>query len=312
MLLYLIQVLFKHVRGSLLGHNYKNIFISIAFITVSLPACPADSAEVLIIGDATLKPVSELITGIEEALSYTSTVKAPADVKDNLESIVYKEGAKAVVALGQDAVNLSLSLPESIPVIYGLIINPPETARNNITGVYMATPVSEYMSFINKYFPDIKQIGIICEPKTKDLLCSTAVPANVTFYHATNPYEFIKVISELRNNVDALLLLPEKNLLSQTAIEKAYLFSFRDKIPVIGISEKYVKTGSLFSLGFNPEDMKKQLGNLVIKVVSLGKASGIPQSPPEKFTLYINKKTAETTGIRVPPELLNMAERVYP
>jgi putative ABC transport system substrate-binding protein len=312
MLIYLIQAHIKDMRGSALRHNCKYFFISIALITILLCACPAESAEVLIIGDSKLKPVSELITGIEEALSYTSTVKAPADVKDNLESVYYREGAKAVVALGQDAVNASLALPESIPVIYGLIINPPETTRKNITGVYMATPVSEYMSFINKYFPGIKQIGIICEPKTKELLCSTAGPANVTFYHATNPYEFITAVGELRNNVDALLLLPEKNLLSQTAIEKAYLFSFRDKIPVIGISEKYVKTGSLFSLGFDPSDMEKQLGNLTMKVLLRGTASGIPQSPPEKFTLYINKKTAETTGIRVPQELINMAERVYP
>lgn len=300
------------MRGSVLGQYCKYICISIALIAVSLSACPADSAEVLIIGDAKLKPVSELIAGIEEALSYTSTVKAPADVKDNLESVYYREGAKAVVALGQDAVNAALSLPESIPVIYGLIINPPETARKNITGVYMATPVSEYISFINKYFPGIKQVGIICEPKTKAYLCSSAEPANVTFYHATNPYEFITAVSELRNNVDALLLLPEKNLLSQTAIEKAYLYSFRDKIPVIGISEKYVKTGSLFSLGFDPAEMEKQLGNLIMKVLSRGTAAGVPQSPPEKFTLYLNKKTAEATGIRVPPELLNMAERVYP
>ncbi|MBI5665340.1 MAG: hypothetical protein HZC49_09715 [Nitrospirae bacterium] len=296
----------------MLRHNYKYFFLSTVLIAVSLYACPAESAEVLIIGDSQLKPVSELIAGIEDALSVTSTVKAPADVKDNLESIVYREGAKAVVALGQDAVNISLSLPESIPVIYALIINPPDTARGNITGVYMATPVSEYMSFINKYFPDIKRVGIVCDPVTRSVICPAEHRANAKLYDATNPYEFISAVSGMRGDVDALLLLPEKNLLSQTAIEKAFIFSFREKIPVIGISEKYVKTGSLFSLGFNPEHMERQIGNLIIKVLNRGSASGIPQSPPERFTLYINRKTAEATGIRVPPELINIAERVYP
>lgn len=296
----------------MLRQNCNYLFISIAIIAVLLSSCPANSAEVLIIGDVRLKPVSELIAGIKEALPVTSTVTAPADVKDNLQSIVYREGSKAVVALGQDAVNVSLSLPESIPVIYALIINPPETARENITGVYMATPVGEYMSFINKYFPDIKRVGIICDPATRAVICPAENRANTRLYDATNPYEFIAAVSGMRDDIDALLLLPEKNLLSQTAIEKAFIFSFREKKPVIGISEKYVKTGSLFSLGFDPRNMEKQIGHLIIKVLNRGTAAGIPQSPPEKFTLYVNTKTAEATGIRVPSELLNMAERVYP
>ncbi len=73
-----------------------------------------------------------------------------------------------------------------------------------------------------------------------------------------------------------------------------------------------MKTGSLFSLGFDTADMEKQLGNLIMKVLSRGTATGIPQSPPGKFTLYINRKTVEDMGIRVPPELFNMAERIYP
>jgi len=300
------------MRRWALRHYYKDFFLSIAFVTVTLSACPADSAEVLIIGDTKLKPVSELVTGIEKALSYSTTVKSPADVKDNLETVVYREGAKAVVALGQDAVNISLSLPESIPVIYALIINPPETSRKNITGVYMATPVSEYMSFINKHFPDIKRIGIICEPETRAFSCPPEKSESALLYRAKNPYEFIAAVGSMRNNVDALLLLPEKNLLSQTALEKTFIFSFREKIPVIGISEKYVKSGSLFSLGFDSAHMEKQIGNLVTKVLSRRTAAGIPQSPPEKFTLYINNKTAESTGIHIPPELFNMAERVYP
>lgn len=296
----------------MLKHNYILFIILTALMAVPLSVWTVESADLLIIGDTKLKPVSDLIAGIEEALSYSATVRSPADVKDNFEGIIQSEGTKAVVALGQDAVNVSLSLPESIPVIYGLIINPPETSRKNMTGVYMATPVSEYMSFINKYFPAIKRIGIICEPRTRDLVCQGAVPANAVFYYATNPYEFISAVSGMRNNVDALLLLPEKNLLSKTALEKAYLYSFRDNIPVIGISEKYVKTGSLFSLGFDAADMERQLANLILKVLTRGKAAGVPQSAPDKFTLHINRKTAEATGVHVPPVLLNMAERVYP
>jgi len=288
------------------------LIVPACVLAVFLCAMPVSAADLLIIGDTKLKPVSELIAGIEEALSSSISVKAPADVKDNLESAVYREGVKAVVAVGQDAVNISLSLPEHIPLIYGLIINPPETSRKNITGVYMATPVNEYIVFINRHFPAVKRVGVICEPATRVFFCSDDKKANPVLYDAANPYEFITALGEMRGRVDALLLLPQKGLLSQTALEKAFIFSFREKVPVIGISEKYVKTGALFSLSFDPVQMEKQIIDLTAKVLARGTATGIPPSPPEKFTLFVNRKTAEATGVYIPPAVINMAEKVYP
>lgn len=288
-----------------------SLFILLIVAALLCCASGAYTAEVLILGDAKLKPVSDVIDGINKALSYNTTVKSPADVTDDLEGAVYREGAKAVVALGQDAVNLSLSLPESIPVIYGLVINPLETQRKNITGVYMATPVSEYTSFINKHFPGIKKLGIICDPVTRTRRCLNDKSSNVIAYNASNPYEFVAAISGMRNNVDALLLLPEKNLISQTAIEKTFLFSFRDKIPVIGISEKYVKMGSIFSLGFDEEAMGLQIGRLTLKTLSLESAEGLAPQSPDRFNLYINKKTAEAMNITIPGEVLKTAVRIY-
>ena len=291
--------------------DYKITFISIVFIAVWLSACPAGSAEVIILGDPKLKPVSDLIAGIEKTLAYKTTVKLPEDVKNNLEGIVYKEGAKAVVALGKDAVDISLSLPESIPVIYGLTIHPLQTERRNITGIYMATPVEEYIAFIKKYLPGIKKIGIICEPPAHDSFCPVITLPDVVHYTAANPYEFIERINLFRNNIDALLLLPQRNLISNKALEEVYLFSFKQKIPVIGLSEKYVKIGSLFALGFDSENMGMQIGNAVKAALSRGRAD-MPSAPPEKFNLYINRKTAETLGINIPPKLYEQAERVYP
>jgi putative ABC transport system substrate-binding protein len=275
--------------------------------------CPSESAEVLIlVGNTKLKPVSDVISGIKKTSNYKVKVKLPDDVKDNLKETVYKEGAKAVVALGKNAVNIALSLPESIPVIYGLIISPLGTDRQNITGVYMSTPVSEYISFLGRYFPDIKKIGIICEPGTCDLLKTAVTKPEITFYGATNSSEFIEGINILGNNIDAILLLPERNLISRKAIEEAYLFSFREHRPLIGISEKYVRIGSLFSLGFDTADMGRQLGELTNKVISRGSAGSIAHSPPDNFNIYINRKTADDMKVIIPGELFNKAAKVYP
>lgn len=269
------------------------------------------SADVIILGNEKLKPVTDVVEAINETINYKTVILTPEDVKDNLDDVFYKEDAKVVVALGKGALKVARSLPDTIPVVYGLIINRQKMERRNITGVYMATPVREYISYLNRYFPDIKKVGIICEPGTWDLQDAPVKTPKVELYSATNSYEFIEGINLLGEKVDALLLLPERNLMSRKAIEKVYIYSFKERTPVIGISEKYVKTGSLFSLGFDLTDMGKQIGEMIHNVVLWGNAYGIPQSPPSKYNLYINKKTGDTMRVAIPPELLTKAKKVY-
>jgi len=279
--------------------------------TLLISAAPAYSADVLILGNSKLKPVADVIEGIKNSISASTVIKSPEEAKHALERIVRKENAKVVIALGKDSIVYAGSLPESIPIVYGLVIDPIETKRENITGVYMATPVTEYVSFINRNLPSINKIGIICVDQKKNYRSQSAVARKVIFHNASNPYEFIGGLKVLGHNVDALLLVPDRDLITSKALEALYLFSFKEKIPVIGISEKYVKIGSLFSLGFDTSEMGRQIGQITNRVLTKGSASGIQHSSPDKLNLYINSKTSETMSVEIPENLLKTAKKVY-
>lgn len=287
------------------------LFISIIFI-ILLSAVQSESSDVIIIGDFRLKPINDIVRIIRESLPYEAAVYLPKDVTGVLNSIVRKENAKLVIALGGEPANDALSLPESVPLIYGLLVKPAITNRRNITGVYMTTPISEYISFLERYFPNIRKLGIVLEPETGNVLLHDVSSPSVTLYKANNSYEFIKGINRLCGNIDAFLLLPEKNLLTATAMEDLYRHSFADKVPVIGVSEKHVKMGSLFALVFDESGMGKQIGELAQKVLSHGNASGIAPAPPERFNLYLNIETAKAMKISIPAELLKKARVIYP
>jgi ABC-type uncharacterized transport system substrate-binding protein len=287
------------------------LFISITFI-ILLSAVQSESSDVIIIGDFRLKPVNDIVKIIRGALPSEATVYLPKDVKGVLNSVVKKENAKIVIALGGEPANDAFSLPESVPVIYGLLIKPPVTKRQNITGIFMTTPVSEYISLLERYFPNIRRLGIIAESDTGNALIRQASSTLVTLYKADNSYEFIKGINHLDGNIDALILLPEKNLLTGTAMEELYRYSFTENVPVIGVSEKNVKMGSLFALVFDESGMGRQIGELAKKVLSHGNASGMPPAFPEKFNLYLNIETAKSMKINIPADLLKKARAVYP
>jgi ABC-type uncharacterized transport system substrate-binding protein len=289
----------------------KLIIIAIAFIMVSFCPSAPYAAEVLILGNSKLKPVTDVISGIKGALKAETVVISPEEAKNDLEGIVRKENALVVIALGKNAVVYAHSLPESIPIVYGLLIDPLKTKRKNITGVYMSTPVKEYVSFINKNLPGINKIGIICVCGKEEYPAQPAVTRKVMFHTASNPYEFIGGLNILAPNVDALLLVPNRDLITSRTLEELYLFSFKEKIPVIGISEKYVKIGSLFSLGFDTAEMGNQIGKITNSVLAKGSATGIRPSSPDKLNLYVNSSTSKTMNMKMPTAILNTAKKVY-
>ncbi|MCE5194999.1 MAG: hypothetical protein LLF28_06030 [Nitrospiraceae bacterium] len=276
------------------------------FVSVSL----SESAEVIILGDTQLRPVNIIVSEIKDILDSPVKIYSPNDAKGVLKNIAERENAKVVIALGRDALEEALQLPSSIAVVYALVITPPSTNRPNITGVYMATPVNKYVDIVEKHFTSIEKIAVIGSSELIKTLNNAnnnlVIPSVVK-----TSFEFVAVAKKLDSS-HAILILPNTAMLTETALQEVYLISFRKKIPLLGISEKYVKQGSLLALVFRPESVGRQLGELALKAINGMDIRNISASPPNNFDLYINTDTAKKMGIQISPELLNKAKGVYP
>lgn len=284
-------------------------FLTFLFIFFAITS--AESAEVIIVGDTQLKPVIETISGIQRTLDSPFTIYSPDSIKGRLKDVAEKEGARLVIALGREALEEALRLPPSTPVIYDLVITPPPVNRSNTTGFYMATPVGRYIEVIKNYLPSIRRIAVVGGRDLMKIL-DGADYSQMTPYHVKNSFEFVSTVKQLEN-IDAILLLPDSSVLTATAIEEAYLLSFKKGIPILGVSEKHVKQGALLSLVFEPSDVGKQIGEKASRAIA-GRVDlgSIPPSPSREFSLFINTDTARKMGIHVPSELLRKARKVYP
>ncbi len=288
----------------------RAIFLAVLFIFFGFVSS-SESSEIVIVGDTTLRPVNEIINLISDALPRKVSVYSPRAARGTLDSIVSREQARVVVALGSDSLRSALYLPESVPVVYGLVVRPVSSGRRNISGIYLATPVSEYMSYINKFFPSLRKVGVIYRPAEGDIIDS-GESGRLVLYRADNSYEFIKGIGALGKRVDAILLSPERDLLTSTSVEELFRTSYEEQKPVIGVSEKFVKRGALFALVFNEVAMSRQVAEMAKRVLREGDASGIAPSPPEKYDLYVNVETARMMKVPVPRDLVRKAARIYP
>lgn len=277
---------------------------------ILLIALPCRAADVVIIADAQLKPVMEVTQGMRKTLRASTKTYAPADVRGNLAAVVQREDAKVVIALGRDALAEALTLPPSIPVIYDMVVTPPAISRANTAGFYMATPASEYAELVRNYLPALKRVTVIASHDILNILATNA-SAPISSHSVKNTVEFVTMVKQLEN-ADAILLLPDSGVMTATALEEAYLLSFRRRIPLLGISERHVKEGALLALVVDMVNVGKVIGEYATRALKSGTVGQQAALAPRKFELFLNMDTARKMHIAIPDEVVRMARKAYP
>ncbi|HBT60978.1 MAG TPA: hypothetical protein DEB40_04470 [Elusimicrobia bacterium] len=260
---------------------------------------------IIIVGDIQYQPIAAAAADVESTLKVPLNVFSTAQVKGKLRALVRRENAGLVVALGREALEETLQLPPSISVVFGLVIAPPKTSRPNTTGVYLATPVREYVNIAKKYLPAINKIAILGSPDMINILDSNAELQGVA-YRVSSCSEIVDTINRMHAS-DALLLLPDTALLTAGVMDQLFLFSFRKRIPLLGVSEGSVKNGALLALVFDSASVGRQIGEKVLEA----QGGAAPPSAPRKFNLYINANTAMKMGIIIPEEMIKTAKNIY-
>jgi putative tryptophan/tyrosine transport system substrate-binding protein len=206
----------------------------------------------------------------------------------------------------------------SDPVAFGLVasLNRP---GSNVTGITLLSGeiVSKRIELLRDLLSDAKMLGVLVNSTTPASEAEAAAAERVA--HTLGWQVKVLRVGEdrdfdvafqpiVRERVDALLVTTDPIFEGQR--HRIVALAAHHAVPTIYALRDYAVAGGLMSYGASNNEMYRQAGLYVGRILKGEKAADLPVMQASKFELFINLKTAKTLGIRVPPALLALANDV--
>jgi putative tryptophan/tyrosine transport system substrate-binding protein len=111
-----------------------------------------------------------------------------------------------------------------------------------------------------------------------------------------------------REPPDAILMVSD----ALTTLNRRRVFEYAasHKLPAIYEYDFLVRDGGLMSYGADLKESFERAGDLVARIFKGAQPGDLPFEQPTRYPFVINLKTAKTTGIELPPDLVALADEV--
>jgi putative ABC transport system substrate-binding protein len=214
----------------------------------------------------------------------------------------------------------------NIPVIYAAVTDPVEAAQlvpsatdpsgnGNITGVSDMIPVAAQLALLKDLSPNITRIGMVYnagEPNSVILtqMAQAAAPGlGLTIVTATADSSANVPIAaqSLIGRVDAYYVTTDNAVV--TAIDSVLAASQEAKVPFL-VADPTSLAHATLAAGFDYYDLGKQVGSLVLRILSGTKPNEIPVTYVTEGQLHLNLDLAAEIGLEFPAAIIEQATAV--
>lgn len=110
----------------------------------------------------------------------------------------------------------------------------------------------------------------------------------------------------VRDRADALLVGIET--LAQSNRDAIVELAARHKLPAMYSAREFVDAGGLVSYGVNYADLYYRAAGYADRIFKGARPGELPIERPAKFSLFINRRSANSLGVVIPPDLLLRAD----
>jgi putative ABC transport system substrate-binding protein len=235
-------------------------------------------------------------------------------------------GMDAIVAIGPAAVRAAAGATASTPIVAVDLESDPVAAGfatslarpgRNVTGVFLDFPElsGKWIQLLREMVPKLSRIAVVWDPSTPPNLLRGAEAASRTLrvelfvLEALSAEDFAPAFrTAAEKRADAVMVLSSPIFYSARPqiVEQAA----RQRLPTSMPFPEFAVHGGLMAYGPDIPAMFRQAGDVMVRVLRGTRSGDIPLELPARFELVVNRKTATSLGLRLPPSLLARADRV--
>lgn len=290
-----------------------------------IPPLSAHATEVAILKSSDIAAYNQAIAGFKATLPGNLTL-TEYDLQGDLEKgrklarRIRVSNPALVLAVGLKAAKAAQMEIMDTPIVYVMVLDPAKHGLSapNITGVLLEVPVERQLNAIKSLLPHVKHIGTLYDPAKTAAAINEAQRLMKHSNHAdlratpvSSEKEVPAALGRLLESVGALWLIPDSTVLNDESLRFILNSALEAHVPVIGFSREFAKTGALLCLSVNYQDIGRQAGQLMRRILDGRTAVPLKPIPPDRIEMTLNLKTAKFLGIEIPKEMENRADELY-
>ncbi len=291
-----------------------------AIIILSLILLPSlvSASGIVAVQSINIKPYNNALNGFKSVCNckVKSFILSEMQAADVIKQIK-KTNPDIIVTIGVNALEKVRGFNEEIPIVYLMVLNSISIKSDkNIAGVSMNPTPAKQLEILKQALPGLKSIGIIYDPtRTGDFVdkakhAAGSAGIKIIAKEIRDPKDYPSLLESMKGDINAFWMLPDLTAITPETVEFLFLFSMKNRIPVITFSRKYLRMGALMSFDIDTYDIGRQAGGIVKKILSGTDAGKIPHTSARKIDIVINRGTAKNLGISMPKVILDKADLI--
>jgi putative tryptophan/tyrosine transport system substrate-binding protein len=231
---------------------------------------------------------------------------------------------KVIFSVGTKASYLAKQIPGA-QKIFTMVVNPigdnfcskDGNPLDDMTGVLISVSPEMQFNLLKRIMPNGAKIGVVYDPSKSSLTVNAGLKVAdkmglfVGNIPVTDPAQVPDKIEGLKGKIDVLWGVVDDTVYNKNSMEFILLFSFRNKIPLIGFSENQVKAGALFAMFCNYPVLGTQAADLAVELLKGKTAKDLPLQDPQDVSYALNSTSAKLMGLSFPADVAAKATKVY-
>jgi putative ABC transport system substrate-binding protein len=234
--------------------------------------------------------------------------------------VIIARATPSVAAVRRETIVIPIVFLQVADPLGGGFVESLARPGNNITGFtnFEASLGGKWLELLKEMAPQVARVAVLFNPETAPFAkiflqtIDTAAPS-LRIEPFTAPTRDVAGIERAITTVahgpgGGLVQIPD----SFTVAHRELIIGLaaKHRLPAVYSNNAFARSGGLISYAVESSDVFRRAATYVDRIFKGTRASELPVQQPTKFELVINLKTAKVLGLKVPENLLALADEV--